>query len=204
MRRTISALLVLAMTFTAGWGVAAADPAEPAPQPPAVENAAPATENPPALAAHPPLPLPAPTPAHAAIALLTLTTMPAGWQDRIDLRPVLEVYADGHAVRKPNAVAPERDRNTPPREVNGAVRREVIDAAIAELTALSTADLGVPAAGDGGSQIVDVMPEPPGQDLHVIVYAPDATDGLSAEQQSARKRFADVYRGLLDAFVADR
>ncbi|WP_084511075.1 hypothetical protein [Nocardia lijiangensis] len=197
MRRTISALLVLAMTFTAGWGVAAADPA--------AETHTPATENPPALAAHPPIPLPQPTPARSAVALLTLTTLPAGWQERMDLRPVLEVYADGRAIRKPDAVAPERDPNTPPRQVDGSVRREVVDAALAEITALSTVDLGIPAsAGDGGSQIIDVMPEPPGQDLHLIVYVPDSTEGLTADQQNARKRFADVYRSLLDAFVADR
>ncbi|MCP2287914.1 hypothetical protein [Nocardia amikacinitolerans] len=145
----------------------------------------------------------APAPARSDVALLTLTTMPRGWQERIDLRPLLQVHADGRAVHQPDAIAPERNPNTPPRQVGGTVRREVIDAALAEITALSTVDLGMPASGDG-SQIIDMMPEPPGQNLHLIVYGPDSTDGLTAEQQNARKRFADVYRSLLDAFVADR
>ncbi|MEV0338749.1 hypothetical protein AB0H49_06945 [Nocardia sp. NPDC050713] len=199
MRRTLSILVVLAMLFATGSIVAAADPATPkVPAAPAPET------NPPVPAAHPPVLVPAPVPARSAVALLTLTTMPGGWQERIDLRPLLEVYADGRAVRQPDAIAPERNPSTPPRQVDGAVRREVIDAALAELTALSTVDLGMPASGDGGSQIIDVMPEPPGQNLHLIVYGPDSTDGLTAEQQNARKRFSDVYRSLLDAFVADR
>ena len=37
------------------------------------------------------------TPQQPATALLTLTTIPSGWSERVDLRPLLQIYADGRA-----------------------------------------------------------------------------------------------------------
>ncbi|MBF6256683.1 hypothetical protein IU468_10140 [Nocardia farcinica] len=139
-------------------------------------------------------------PAATGFALVTLTTMPAGWSQRTDLRPHLQVYPDGRAVHRPDATAPDRDPGTEPREVVGTVPREALDKALAEIRALADTDFGVPAGTDQGSQIIDLMPENPAEDVHLILYAPDATDGLSAEQRDARTRFTALYRGLLDAF----
>ncbi|MFD0361117.1 hypothetical protein ACFQZZ_06595 [Nocardia sp. GCM10030253] len=142
-----------------------------------------------------------PTPAVPAIALLTLTTMPTGWQSRVDLRPMLEVYPDGRAVKTPDAIAADRAPDTPPQRLNGAVPLDVLNAALGEIRALSTVDLGMPSATDQGSQIIDVMPEQADQDVHLIMYAPELTEGLTTEQQTARQRFTDLYRKLVDSFV---
>ncbi|MEV0292460.1 hypothetical protein [Nocardia sp. NPDC050710] len=173
MRRIRATLLILALTLAGSWGIATADP-EPAPAAPA-----------------------------QPLALITLTTIPNGWQERVDLRPVLEVYADGHAVKKPDAAAADRSPQTPPQQLTGSVGNDVLQAALTEIKALGAVDLGTPSVSDQGTQIIDLMPQAPDQDVHLIVYAPEVTDGLSTEQQGARKRFADLYRKLLDAFVKD-
>ncbi|WP_228001570.1 hypothetical protein [Nocardia australiensis] len=173
MRRTKSTLLVFVVLLLGSWGVASAEPAPDAPP-----------QAPP------------------AVALLTLTTLPNGWQGRVDLRPMLEVYADGRAVKTPDATA-ERAPGVATERLNGTLALDVLNTSLAEIRALSAVDLGTPTATDQGTQIIDVMPAPPEQDVHVIVYAPELTEGLSAEQQDARKRFADLYRKLLDAFVQD-
>lgn len=142
-------------------------------------------------------------PASAPMALLTLTTFPNAWQPRIDLRPQLQVFEDGRAVRIPDAVAPQRGPDTPATEVKGRLPADVLAAALTETKALSTVDLGVPTVTDQGTQIIDFMPAPPDEALHVVVYAPESDDGLSQQQLTARKRFAKLYRTLLDAFVKD-
>ncbi|MFI9511390.1 hypothetical protein [Nocardia sp. NPDC052566] len=173
MRSTTATLLVLGTVLAGPWGTAAA-------QPPA-----------------------APPPPPPATALLTLTTMPNGWQSRTDLRAQLEVFADGRAVKVPDATAPTRDPNTPPQRIGGHIPTDVLAASVAETKSLAAVDLGTPGATDQGSQIIDLLPQQPDQDVHVVMYAPDATEGLSAEQQAARKRFADLFRKLLDSFVKD-
>ncbi|WP_405177144.1 hypothetical protein OG225_22345 [Nocardia sp. NBC_01377] len=136
-----------------------------------------------------------------SIALLTLTTIPGGWQERTDLRPILEVFADGRAIKKPDAASAERKPETPPQQLEGKIRPDVVRSALTEIKELATLDLGTPSITDHGTQIIDLMPQPPEQTVHLIVYAPDLSEGLTTDQQSARKRFADLYRTLLDAFV---
>lgn len=172
MRKMTSALLILVAALAGSWGLASAEPAPDAP-----------------------------TPAVPAVALLTLTTMPSGWQSRIDLRPALEVYPDGRAIKTPDATAADRVPTTPPQRLNGTVSPDVLNAALAEIRALATLDLGMPSATDQGTQIIDVMPQQPDQDVHVIMYAPDLTDGLTSEQKAARQRFGDLYRKLVGSFV---
>ncbi|WP_107657978.1 hypothetical protein [Nocardia suismassiliense] len=174
MRRTKAALLVAMLTLAISTGTAAAAPPD---QP----------------TAHGPV--------SAPLALLTLTTIPNGWQTRIDLRPQLEVSGDGRAVKIPDAVAAERHPDSPPQKVNGHIPPEVLTAALAETRALAAVDFGMPTITDQGSQIIDLMPQAPEEDAHLIVYAPDSTEGLGPDQQAARKRFAALYRKLLDAFI---
>lgn len=137
----------------------------------------------------------APTPAQApapAVALFTLTAMPAGWQTRTDLHPSLQVQADGHATKRADATA---------QPVEGTVPADVIGAAAAEVKALAAVDMGTPEQGDKGTSIIDYMPQSPDQDVHLIVYAPEVSDGLSDEQKASRKRFDDVFQRMLNAFV---
>ncbi|WP_328290407.1 hypothetical protein [Nocardia aurantiaca] len=132
---------------------------------------------------------PAPAP---SIAMLTLTAMPAGWQTRTDLRPVLEVQSDGQAVKR------AADSAQP---VNGTVPADVLDAAATEIRALAAVDMGTPEAADKGTSIIDYMPRTPDQDVHLIVYAPELSEGLSDEQKASRKRFDDLFQRLLNAFT---
>ncbi|MEU1544172.1 MULTISPECIES: hypothetical protein [Nocardia] len=177
MRVTKAVVLVVLLIVAAGSGAATADPA---------------LDRPSAL-----------PPIAAPLALFTLTTIPDGWQARTDLRPQLEIFADGRAVSSPDAVAAERRPETPPKRIDGHIPPDVLSAALAETKALATVDLGVPAATDQSSRIIDFMPQSPSEDVHLVVYSPDTTEGLGAEQQAARKRFADLYRKLLDAFAQD-
>lgn len=176
MRRTKAALLVAILAVMVGGGTATADPAD---QP----------------TAHGPV--------SAPMALLTLTTIPNGWQTRVDLRPQLEVSGDGHAVKLPDAVAAERNPENLPKRINGHIPPEVLAAALTETRALATVDFGMPTITDQGSQIIDLMPQSAEEDAHLVVYAPESTEGLAPEQQAARKRFTDLYRKLLDSFVQD-
>lgn len=178
MRKTKSAFLLLVVALAGSWGTASAQPA---------------TDTPPAL-------VQAPLP---ATALLTLTTIPSGWSERVDLRPMLQIYADGHAIKQPDAAATTRAADVPPQRLSGTIATDVLNAALAETTSLAALDLGMPADTDKGTQIIDLMPAPPDQDVHVLMYAPDATDGLTPDQQANRNRFTDLYRKLLDAFVQD-
>lgn len=132
---------------------------------------------------------PAPPP---SVALFTLTYMPAGWQSRTDLRPVLVVQPDGRAVKRADAGS---------QPVDGKVPADVLAAAATEVKALVTVDMGTPQATDQGTSIIDYMPEARDQDLHLIVYAPELTDGLTDEQKASRKRFADLFARLQNAFV---
>ncbi|QIS13474.1 hypothetical protein [Nocardia arthritidis] len=137
----------------------------------------------------------------APVALLTLTTWPGGWQGRTDLRPILEVSADGRAVKSPDAADPNRGSDKAPQRVDGHIPADVLSAAVTETKAVAALDLGMPSNSDQGSQIIDLMTQAPDQDVHVVMYAPDSTENLSAEQQANRKRFSELYRKLVDAFV---
>ncbi|GAB2633612.1 hypothetical protein [Nocardia goodfellowii] len=152
------------------------------------------------LAAADPDPDPATSP---VLAEVTLTTIPHGWSGRHDLRPELEVFPDGRAIKKPDAAAAGRAPEVPPQQLNGSLRADVLRAAQAEIRALSTVDLGEPAVTDESKQIIDLMPAERGQEVHLILYAPGFTEGLSPEQQDGRIRFAALYRRLFDAFVQD-
>ncbi|MFE3192846.1 hypothetical protein ACFXHA_27815 [Nocardia sp. NPDC059240] len=141
-------------------------------------------------------PAPAPTPAQApmpAVALFTLTAMPAGWQTRTDLHPSLQVQADGHAIKR-------ADNNAQP--VEGTLPADVIGAATAEVKALAAVDMGTPEKDDKGTSIIDYMPQSPDQDVHLVVYAPESSDGLNDDQKASRKRFDDLFQRMLNAFVA--
>ncbi|WP_433192649.1 hypothetical protein ACQP1G_28575 [Nocardia sp. CA-107356] len=175
MRSTKSALLVLVVALAGSWGIASAQPTTDTPEP-----------------------VQAPLPA-----LLTLTTMPTGWSERVDLRPMLQIYADGRAVEQPDAAATTRAADVAPQRLNGTIPTDVLNAALAETKSLATLDLGMPTDTDQGSQIIDLMPTPPEQDVHVLLYAPESSEGLTSDQQANRKRFTDLYRKLLDAFVQD-
>ncbi|WP_040797122.1 hypothetical protein [Nocardia higoensis] len=133
-------------------------------------------------------------------ALVSLTTIPGGWTMRTDLRPQLEVDADGSALHRPDVLSTDRAADTAPREVRGTVPAEDLDKALDRIRALRETDFGVPAVTDHGIQIIDLMPENPSEDVHLVLYAPDVTDGLSDEQRDARKKFAEVFDSLMDAF----
>ncbi|MFC6012451.1 hypothetical protein [Nocardia lasii] len=136
----------------------------------------------------------------APLPLLSLTTIPDGWSQRTDLRPVLQVFADGKAVHMPDAASKDRKPENPPKKVTGKVAEDVISAARDEINALKDIDFGLPAGDNRGTQIIDLMPDDPTDDAHLVVYSPDAADGLNAEQKDARKRFTDLYKKLIDAF----
>ncbi|MFC9895910.1 hypothetical protein ACFVMC_19660 [Nocardia sp. NPDC127579] len=173
MRKTKSVLLLLVLLCAVGSGPALAEP-----------DADPSADPP-------------------TLAEITLTTIPHGWSDRHDLRPELEVYPDGRAIKKPDATAADRAPDVPPRQQVGSLRADVLRAAQAEIRALSEVDFGEPQGADDSKQIIDFLPETRGQELHLIVYAPGVTAGLTPEQQDGRIRFAALYRRLLDAFVED-
>ncbi|MGW4633059.1 hypothetical protein [Nocardia sp. NPDC004415] len=132
--------------------------------------------------------------------LVSLTTIPDGWSQRTDLRPVLQVFADGKAVHSPDAVSKDRKPETAAKMVTGTVGAEVLAAAQDEIAALAEIDFGVPAGDGKGSQIIDLMPDDPAGEVHLVVYSPASGDGLTGEQQAARKRFTDLYKKLVDAF----
>ncbi|TCJ95099.1 hypothetical protein [Nocardia alba] len=136
----------------------------------------------------------------APLPLVSLTTIPDGWSQRTDLRPVLQVFADGKAVHRPDAVSKDRKPETAPKQVTGKVAADVISAAREEINALKETDFGIPTGENRGTQIIDLMPEDPADDAHLVVYSPEASDGLNPDQQAARKRFADLYKKLVDAF----
>ncbi len=138
-----------------------------------------------------------------APALLTLTTIPSGWSERVDLRPLLQIYADGRAVQQPDAASTTRAADVAPQRLTGTIPVDVVNAALAETKSLATVDLGMPGTTDQGTQIIDLMPAPPDQDVHLLMYAPEATENLTSDQQANRKRFTDLYRKLLDAFTKD-
>ncbi|MFF2551014.1 hypothetical protein ACFVUS_08435 [Nocardia sp. NPDC058058] len=155
----------------------------------------------PAVEAPPPAPIvPVPTPDTSTTTpqapvpvttLFMLTTMPNAWASTPDIRPALEVQSDGHALRRQDG-----------REINGYIPADALVAATTEVRALALSDMGSPSVSDQGNMIIDFMPKAPDQDVHLIVYAPEFSDGLTDEQKASRKRFADVYQRLLNAFVA--
>ncbi|MFD6105634.1 hypothetical protein ACFWFQ_23520, partial [Nocardia salmonicida] len=130
----------------------------------------------------------------APLPLVSLTTIPDGWSQRTDLRPVLQVFADGEAVHQPDAVSKDRKPETAPKKVTGKVASDVISAAREEIDALKEIDFGIPAGDNRGTQIIDLMPDDPADEVHLVVYSPEASDGLNPEQKDARKRFTDLYK----------
>ncbi|MEU4411770.1 hypothetical protein ACIBEH_04300 [Nocardia salmonicida] len=136
----------------------------------------------------------------APLPLVSLTTIPDGWSQRTDLRPVLQIFADGEAVHQPDAVSKDRKPETAPKKVTGKVASDVISAAREEIDALKEIDFGIPAGDNRGTQIIDLMPDDPAGEVHLVVYSPEASDGLNPEQKDARKRFTDLYKKLVDAF----
>ncbi|MEU4705397.1 hypothetical protein AB0G00_03100 [Nocardia salmonicida] len=136
----------------------------------------------------------------APLPLVSLTTIPDGWSQRTDLRPVLQIFADGEAVHQPDAVSKDRKPETAPKKVTGKVASDVISAAREEIDALKEIDFGIPAGDNRGTRIIDLMPDDPADEVHLVVYSPEASDGLNPEQKDARKRFTDLYKKLVDAF----
>ncbi|MFD3508406.1 hypothetical protein [Nocardia sp. NPDC058666] len=136
----------------------------------------------------------------APLPLVSLTTIPAGWTQRTDLRPVLQIFPDGTAVHMPDAASKDRKPETAPKKVTGKVAGDAISAARDEINALKDTDFGIPTGENRGTQIIDLMPEDSTDDAHLVVYSPEASDGLNPEQKAARKRFADLYKKLVDAF----
>lgn len=137
-------------------------------------------------------------------ALVSLTTIPGGWTARTDLRAQLEVDADGSALHRPDVISPDRRAETAPREVEGKVPDETLAKALDRIRELRESDFGVPAVTDHGIQIIDFMPTDPADDVHLVLYAPNTTDGLSDEQREARKKFAEVFDGLIEAFEENK
>jgi len=137
-------------------------------------------------------------------ALVSLTTIPSGWTARTDLRPQLEVDADGTAVQRPDAISADRAAETAPREVEGKVPGETLAEALDQIRELRETDFGVPAITDHGIQIIDFMPDNPSDDVHLVLYAPNATDGLNDEQRDARMKFAELFDGLTEAFEENK
>ncbi|WP_024805517.1 hypothetical protein [Nocardia sp. BMG51109] len=144
-----------------------------------------------------------PATAPPASVSLTLTTIPAGWRERTDLRPTLQVQPDGRAVESPDATDPKRPADTPPKQVNGRVAAEAVNSALAEARSLATADLGTPPNGDAGSTLLDFLGTTPDQDVHLALYAPDSTDGWTSEQLANRQRFTDLCAKLVTSFAPD-
>ncbi|MFD3744152.1 hypothetical protein [Nocardia sp. NPDC058633] len=136
----------------------------------------------------------------APLPLVSLTTIPDGWSQRTDLRPVLQIFADGKAVHMPDAVSKDRKPETAPKKVTGKVAADVISAAREEINALEDIDFGMPAGDNKGTEIIDLMPDDPADEAHLVIYSPGASEGLDSEQKAARKRFSDLYKKLVDAF----
>ncbi|MCM6777985.1 hypothetical protein NDR87_31180 [Nocardia sp. CDC159] len=142
-------------------------------------------------------------PAVAPISVV-LSVIPDGWAGRTDLVPMLQVQADGQAVKSPDAISEDRKQGAAPQQLNGRIAPEVLAAALAEAKALANVDMGTPEGGYRGSALLDFLGATPDQDVHLVNYSPAVTDGLSEEQITARHRFADLCRKLLDAFVQNR
>ncbi|MEV6364010.1 hypothetical protein [Nocardia asteroides] len=136
--------------------------------------------------------------------LVSVTSIPDGWSQRTDLRPVLQVFSDGTAVHSPDAVSKDRKPETAAKKINGTVPDDVLEAARAEITALQEVDFGIPAGEGKGTTIIDLMPADFDGETHLVVYSPEVSDGLDPDQQAARKRFTDLYKKLVDAFKEKR
>ncbi|WP_063906155.1 hypothetical protein [Nocardia kruczakiae] len=135
---------------------------------------------------------------------VALTTIPGGEHAGVTPAPTLLVYSDGHAVNSPDAADPDRPADKAPRQRNGHVSLDAVHAAAEEAKKLAAADLGMPTDGSGGSTLLDFLGATPDQDVHLVVYSPGGTDGLTDAQKADRTRFADLCKKLVDAFVADR
>ncbi|MGS2805155.1 hypothetical protein [Nocardia sp. MW-W600-9] len=140
----------------------------------------------------------------APLPLVSVTSIPDGWSQRTDLRPVLQVFPDGTAVHSPDAVSKDRKPETAAKRVDGTVPEDVLAAAREEITALREVDFGIPAGEGKGTTIIDLMPADVEGETHLVVYSPDASDGLNDDQKAARKRFTDLYKKLVDAFKEKR
>ncbi|MGA4789389.1 hypothetical protein [Nocardia sp. AB354] len=135
---------------------------------------------------------------------VALTTIPGGEHAGVTPVPTLLVYSDGHAVDSPDAADPDRPADKAPRQRNGHVSLDAVHAAAEDAKKLAAADLGMPKDGNGGTTLLDFLGATPDQDVHLVVYSPGGTDGLTDAQKADRSRFADLCKKLVDAFVADR
>ncbi|NKY86972.1 hypothetical protein [Nocardia veterana] len=142
-------------------------------------------------------------PAPPALAV-ALTTIPGGENAGVTPAPTLLVYSDGRAVHSPDAATPDRPADKAPQQRNGHVPLDVVHAAAEDAKKLAAADLGMPKDGSGGSTLLDFLGSTPDQDVHLVVYSPGGTDGLTDAQKADRTRFADLCKKLVDGFVADR
>lgn len=135
---------------------------------------------------------------------VALTTIPGGEQAGVTPVPTLLVYSDGHAVHSPDAADPKRDAGKAPKQQNGHVSLDVVHSVAAEAKKLGEADLGMPKDGGGGSTLLDFLGDTPDQDVHLVVYSPGGSDGLTDAQKADRKRFTELDQKLTKAFKADR
>ncbi|MFI5782920.1 hypothetical protein [Nocardia sp. NPDC051570] len=142
-------------------------------------------------------------PAAAPISVV-FSMIPDGWADRTDLVPLLQAQADGQAVKSPDAVSEDRKRGTAPQQLQGRIAPDVLAAAVTDARSLVSVDMGIPEGGNKGAALLDFLGATPDQDIHLVNYSPASTDGLSDDQITARHRFADLCRKLLDAFVQNR
>ncbi|MET9486345.1 hypothetical protein [Nocardia sp. NPDC006630] len=176
-------------------------PAAPSSAPPvapvtpvAPDQPAPVTTTPSAEPAPPapvsPAPSTAPNTQKPWSTVFLLTSMPNSWENIGNPQPALEIWADGRAIERRNG-----------QEIYGKVAAEVTTAAAAEVRSLALADMGTATLTDQGAAIIDFMPAPPDQDVHLVVYSPGALDGLTDDQKACRQRFTEVFQCLLNAFV---
>ncbi|MEG8179515.1 hypothetical protein [Nocardia terpenica] len=107
-------------------------------------------------------------------------------------------------MRSSDAASADRKPGTAPQRVAGRVGADVLAAGMAEARALVAVDMGTPREGDHGTALLDFLGASPDQDVHLVVYGPAYTEGLSDDQKANRKRFNDLCTKLLDAFVQDR
>ncbi|MEU6558422.1 hypothetical protein [Nocardia nova] len=135
---------------------------------------------------------------------VALTTIPGGEQAGVAPAPTLLVYSDGHAVYSPDAADPKRPKDKEPKQRDGKVSLDVVHSVAADAKKLGDADLGMPKDGNGGSTLLDFLGDTPDQDVHLVVYSPGGSDGLTDAQKDGRKRFTDLSKKLTDAFKADK
>ncbi len=135
---------------------------------------------------------------------VALTTIPGGARADATPAPTLLVYSDGHAVHSPDAADPKRPADKAPKQHKGNISLDVVRAVAADANKLGAADLGMPKDSGGGSTLLDFLGDTPDQDVHLVMYSPGGTEGLTDAQKADRTRFTELCKKLVDAFKADR